>query len=62
MTAIATTDWAGHHRHHHEPQAGKHRGGKHRAGKLLLGAALMRAMAEGRRRHGGHRGYGPGHG
>jgi DNA-binding PadR family transcriptional regulator len=62
MTAIATTHWAGHHRHH-EPHAGKHRAGKkHHAGKLLLGAALMRAMAEGRRRHGGHRGYGPGHG
>jgi DNA-binding PadR family transcriptional regulator len=30
---------------------------KHRAGKLLFGAALMRAMAEGRRRH-----HGPGHG
>ena len=56
MTAIATTHWAGHHRHH-EPRTGKHR-----AGKLLLGAALMRAMAEGRRRHGGHRGHGPGHG
>jgi DNA-binding PadR family transcriptional regulator len=54
MTAIATTHWAGHHRHH-EPRTSKHR-----AGKLLLGAALMRAMAEGRRRHGGHRG--PGHG
>ena len=62
MTAIATTHWAGHHRHH-EPHAGKHRAGKkHHAGKLLLGAALMRAMAEGRRRHGGHHGYGPGHG
>ena len=62
MTAIATTHWAGHHRHH-EPRAGKHRAGKkHHAHKLLLGAALMRAMAEGRRRHGGHRGYGPGHG
>ena len=56
MTAIATTHWAGHHRHH-APRAGK----RH-AGKLLLGAALMRAMAEGRHRHGGHRGYGPGHG
>ena len=61
MTAIATTHWAGHHRHH-EPRAGKHRGGKHHAGKLLLGAAFMRAMAEGRRRHGSHRGHGPGHG
>ena len=46
MTAIATTHWAGHHRHH-EPGAGQHRAGKkHRAGKVLLGAALMRAMAE----------------
>ena len=61
MTAIATTHWAGHHRHH-EPPAGGHRAGKHRAGKLLLGAALMRAMAEGRRRHGGGGHGGPGHG
>jgi DNA-binding PadR family transcriptional regulator len=62
MTAIATTHWAGQHRHH-EPRAGKHRAGKkHHSHKLLLGAALMRAMAEGRRRHGGHHGYGPGHG
>jgi DNA-binding PadR family transcriptional regulator len=64
MTAIASTHWAGHHRHH-EPRAGKHRAGKkHHAKKLLLGAALMRAMAEGRRRHGGHggHGFGPGHG
>jgi DNA-binding PadR family transcriptional regulator len=55
MTAIATTHWAGHH-------ARAPRAGKHRAGKLLLGAALMRAMAEGRRRHGGHRGHGRGQG
>ena len=55
MTAIATTHWAGHHRHHHKPRADKRR-----VGKLLVGAALMRAMAEGRRRHGG--GHGPGHG
>src|SRR5512133_261114 len=62
MTAIATTHWAGP-LPHHEPRAGKHRAGKkHHAGKVLLGAALMRAMAEGRRRHGGHRGYGPGPG
>ena len=62
MTAIATTHWAGHHRHH-EPRAGKHRAGKkHHARKLLIGAALMRAMAEGRRRHGGHHGFGPGQG
>ena len=56
MTAIATTHWAGHHRHH------KPRVDKRRAGKLLLGAALMRAMSEGRRRHGGGGGHGPGHG
>jgi DNA-binding PadR family transcriptional regulator len=55
MTAIATTHWAGHHRHHHKPRADKRR-----VGKLLVGAALMRAMSEGRRRHGG--GHGPGHG
>ena len=62
MTAIATTHWAGHHRHH-EPRAGKHRAGKkHHARKLLIGAALMRAMAEGRRRHGGHHGFGAGQG
>ena len=48
MTAIATTHWAGHHRHHHKPRADKRR-----VGKLLVGAALMRAMSEGRRRHGG---------
>jgi DNA-binding PadR family transcriptional regulator len=60
MTAIATTHWAGHHRHH-APGAGQHRAGKkHHARKLLLGAALMRAMAEGRRRHGGRHGFGPG--
>jgi DNA-binding PadR family transcriptional regulator len=53
MTAIATTHWAGHRRS--EPRADKRR-----VGKLLMGAALMRAMSEGRRRHGG--GHGPGHG
>jgi DNA-binding PadR family transcriptional regulator len=60
MTAIAATHWAG-------PQAGHHRGGRHgghgrgrHARKLLLGAAVMRAMAEGRKRHGG--GHGPRHG
>ena len=56
MTAIATTHWAGHHRHHHTPRADKRR-----VGKLLMGAALMRAMSEGRRRHGGG-GRGAGHG
>lgn len=61
MTAIASTHWAGP-LPHHEPRAGGRRTGKHRAGKLLLGAALLRAMAEGHRRHGGHRGYGPGRG
>jgi DNA-binding PadR family transcriptional regulator len=37
---------------------------KRHAGKLLVGAALMRAMSEGRRRHGGGHGHGhgPGHG
>jgi DNA-binding PadR family transcriptional regulator len=49
MTAIATTHWAG------GQVRGERRHQRH-AGKLLLGAALMRAMAEGRRRHrhGGH--------
>ena len=56
MTAIATTHWAGHH-HHRKPRADKRR-----VGKLLMGAALMRAMSEGRRRHGGGGGHGPGHG
>jgi DNA-binding PadR family transcriptional regulator len=54
MTAIATTHWAGH--HHGGPRADKRR-----VGKLLVGAALMRAMAEGRRRHSGG-GHGSGHG
>jgi DNA-binding PadR family transcriptional regulator len=62
MTAIAATHWAG-------PHAGHHRGGQSRgrhARKLLVGAALMRAMTEGRKRHGGgpgggrHHGFGPG--
>ena len=56
MTAIATTHWAGHPGHH----AG-HK--KRHAGKALIGAAVFRAMAEGRRRHGGggrgHGGPGP---
>ena len=55
MTAIATTHWAGHHRH--QP-----RSDKRRAGKLLAGAVVLRAMAEGRRRHGGGGGHGHGHG
>ena len=55
MTAIATTHWAGH--HHRGPRADKRR-----VGKLLVGAALMRAMSEGRRRHGGGGRHGPGHG
>jgi DNA-binding PadR family transcriptional regulator len=54
MTAIATTHWAG----HHGGERGAH---KRHARKLLVGAALMRAMAEGRKRHGGGRhGGGPG--
>jgi DNA-binding PadR family transcriptional regulator len=60
MTAIATTHWAGPHR--------GHRGGPHRrphtgrrARTLLIGAALMRAMAEGRKRHGRGPGGGPRH-
>jgi DNA-binding PadR family transcriptional regulator len=58
MTAIATTHWAGPHAGHHH--RGRHGGGRH-ARKLLVGAALMRAMAEGRKRHGGPGGgHGPG--
>jgi DNA-binding PadR family transcriptional regulator len=56
MTAIATTHWAGHPGHH-----AAHK--KRHAGKALLGVAVFRAMAEGRRRHGGggrgHGGPGP---
>jgi DNA-binding PadR family transcriptional regulator len=59
VTAIAITELgpsfgSSEHRHkgHHD---------KRHAGKLLLGAALVRAMAEGRRRHHGP-GYGHGHG
>jgi DNA-binding PadR family transcriptional regulator len=56
MTAIATTHWAGYH------GAGRSKHKRH-ARKLLVGAALMRAMAEGRKRHGGGRhGGGPGGG
>jgi DNA-binding PadR family transcriptional regulator len=61
MTAIAITDLgptfgAGERRHR--------KGHKRHAGKLLVGAALMRAMAEKRRHHGGGPGHrhGPGHG
>jgi DNA-binding PadR family transcriptional regulator len=62
MTAIAITELGpivesgqrGRHRRH------KGHGDKRHAGKLLVGAALVRAMTEGRRRHGG--GHGPGHG
>ena len=62
MTAIAITGLGpigesgqrGRHRRH------KGHGDKRHAGKLLVGAALVRAMSEGRRRHGG--GHGHGHG
>jgi DNA-binding PadR family transcriptional regulator len=60
MTAIATTHWAGP-RAGHRGRHGGHGRGRH-ARKLLLGAALMRAMAEGRKRHGGGRGAGHGRG
>jgi DNA-binding PadR family transcriptional regulator len=60
MTAIATTHWAGPHAGHRGRHGG-HGRGRH-ARKLLLGAALMRAMAEGRKRHGGGRGAGHGRG
>jgi DNA-binding PadR family transcriptional regulator len=62
MTAIAITELGP----IVEPgQRGRHRrrkghGDKRHAGKLLVGAALIRAMSEGRRRHGG--GHGHGHG
>jgi DNA-binding PadR family transcriptional regulator len=60
MTAIAITE-AGPFVAHGErgrPQ-GRGRGGKRHARKVLVGAALMRAMAEGRRRHhGGRHGHG----
>jgi DNA-binding PadR family transcriptional regulator len=55
MTAIPIdSPWAGHHRGPHTHSHKRH------AGKLLLGAALMRAMAEGRKRHHGHGHGGPG--
>jgi DNA-binding PadR family transcriptional regulator len=62
MTAIAITDLGpivepGQRRRHRRP---KGHGDKRHAGKLLVGAALVRAMSEGRRRHGG--GHGHGHG
>lgn len=62
MTAIAITELGP----IVEPgERGRHRrrkghGDKRHAGKLLVGAALVRAMSEGRRRHGG--GHGHGHG
>jgi DNA-binding PadR family transcriptional regulator len=63
MTSIAITDLGpvvqrGERGRRH----GKGRGEKRHAGKVLVGAALVRAMAEGRRRHhgGGHgHGFGP---
>jgi DNA-binding PadR family transcriptional regulator len=63
MTAIAITELGP----TFGPREERHRkghGDKRHAAKLLVGAALMRAMAEGRRRHhGGHgHGRGPGHG
>jgi DNA-binding PadR family transcriptional regulator len=64
MTAIAITELGpvvgpGQRERHRRRKA--HRDKRH-AGKLLVGAALMRAMSEGRRRHGGGHGHGPGHG
>jgi DNA-binding PadR family transcriptional regulator len=62
MTAIAITELGPivepGQRGRHRPRKGH--GDKRHAGKLLVGAALVRAMSEGRRRHGG--GHGPGHG
>jgi DNA-binding PadR family transcriptional regulator len=65
MTAIASTQWAGHQVGHRKrrserPGGAEPRAGKRRAGKLLAGVALMHAMTGHRRRHGG--GHGPGHG
>jgi DNA-binding PadR family transcriptional regulator len=59
MTAIPIdSPWAGHRGPHERSHEHSH---KRHAGKLLLGAALMRAMAEGRKRHGhGHGRGGPG--
>jgi DNA-binding PadR family transcriptional regulator len=63
MTAIAITELG--------PVTERERGGRGRrkghgdkrhAGKLLVGAALVRAMSEGRRRHGGGHGHGHGFG
>jgi DNA-binding PadR family transcriptional regulator len=63
MTAIAITELG--------PVMERERGGRGRrkghgdkrhAGKLLVGAALVRAMSEGRRRHGGGHGHGHGFG
>jgi DNA-binding PadR family transcriptional regulator len=61
MTAIAITGLGpvvGREQRGHRGRKGH--GDKRHAGKLLVGAALVRAMSEGRRRHGG--GHGPGHG
>jgi DNA-binding PadR family transcriptional regulator len=64
MTAIAITDIGPiverERRGGRGPRKGH--GDKRHAGKLLVGAALMRAMAEGRRRHGGGHGHGHGFG
>jgi DNA-binding PadR family transcriptional regulator len=66
MTAIAITELGPvvgpGQRERHRRRKGH--GNKRHAGKLLVGAALMRAMSEGRRRHGGGHGHGhgPGHG
>ena len=62
MTAIAITELGS---IVEREQRGRHRKGhrdKRHASKLLVGAALVRAMSEGRRRHGGGHGHGPGHG
>jgi DNA-binding PadR family transcriptional regulator len=64
MTAIAITELGPiverERRGGRRPRKGH--GDKRHAGKLLVGAALMRAMAEGRRRHGGGHGHGHGFG
>jgi DNA-binding PadR family transcriptional regulator len=62
MTAIAITELGPVVERERRGRRGRkgHRDKRH-AGKLLVGAALMRAMSEGRRRHGGRHGGG-GHG
>jgi DNA-binding PadR family transcriptional regulator len=63
MTAIAITELGPVVERERRGRRGrKGHGDKRHAGKLLVGAALMRAMAEGRRRHGGGHGHGHGHG